>query len=241
MSSFILLLAYFDLSPKAFIYKATKRFFEPIDSLQPIPRDAPYYRRGCGKKLHKPVLLNLETSEGSGQACHPDIAYIPEGFGSQKWRYWMVCTPYPYGNDYFENPEIFASSDGLTWFVPKGLQNPVVPSPTNSGDHNSDPELVFRENELWLFYRLTLRSKVPRKVADEHKIYLMKSLDGVRWSAAIEVLTENSGTQLLSPAVVHDGTQFLMWTIECLAGDLKLMRRSSPCGLTWTPPQVAHI
>jgi hypothetical protein len=239
---FILVLSYLNVSPKGFLYKVAKRFIEPPESLRSVVRDAPYRRgRTTPKRVHRPVLLNLETSERSGQACHPDVVHIPGGFGAKRWPYWMVCTPYPYWDSYFENPEIFVSCDGITWAIPEGLHNPVVPSPKNTGDHNSDPDILFHEDELWLFYRRTLRSKTPGKIPDENNIFLMKSVDGARWSTPVEVMSEKTGAQLLSPAVVHDGSHFVMWTIEIQGNDLKLMRRNSPDGLTWSAPTTGSV
>ena len=241
----ILILFRLNVSPKGFLYRLALRFTEPPEALRPVVRDAPY-RRATGaaaktSRLHRPVLLNLETSDGSGQACHPDVLHIPEGFGPGKWPYWMVCTPYPYWNSYFENPEIFVSCDGLTWVAPEGLQNPIVPSPKSAGDHNSDPDILFHRDELWLFYRTTLRSKKPGKTPDQNKIYLTKSADAANWSTPVEVLSESSGAQLLSPAVIHDGADFVMWTVEIHAGDLKLVRRTSRDGLAWSSPEAGSI
>jgi hypothetical protein len=222
------------LAPQALLYKVASRFVDPPQSWKLEVRDAPYRRtETSGKALHRPVLLNLETSDGSGQACHPDVVYIPGGFGEGGWRYWMVCTPYPYFDSHLENPEIFVSDDGVTWAVPEGLQNPLCPPREGPGDHNSDPDMLFHAGALWLFYRLTLRSKTPAAVPDENRIYLMRSADGVRWSAPVEILSDQRGRQLLSPAVTHDGTHFLMWTVEIMGNELKIVRRASVDGLLW--------
>jgi hypothetical protein len=167
--------------------------------------------------------------------------HIPEGFGAGKWPYWMVCTPYPYWNSRFENPEIFASCDGLAWVVPEGLQNPIVPTPRTDGDHNSDPDILFHQGELWLFYRTTLRSKKPGKTPDQNKIYLTKSADAANWSAPIEVLSENTGALLLAPSVIHDGATFVMWTVEIHANDVQLVRRTSQDGLRWSAPVMGRV
>jgi hypothetical protein len=237
LASFISLLSFHDLSPKTGLYKIMGRFFKPPKSFQPISADAPYRRLRSTSGLHKPVLLNLETSDGSGQACHPDVVYIPGGFGSKRWPYWMVCTPYPYGNDFFENPEIFASYDGLTWAIPEGARNPVVASPSVLGDHNSDPDILHYEDTLWLYYRETLRSKTPR----QNTLYLTKSNDGVAWSNPVEILRDTAGTELLSPAVIHDGKRFVMWTIEIHAGEFKIMRRFSTDGSNWSAPETGTV
>jgi hypothetical protein len=235
---FLTLLILFDLSPKTAFYRLLGRFGKRPQSLPPSIPDAPYRRiRQATSGYHRPILLNLDTSEGSGQACHPDVAYISDGFGDQKWTYWMACTPYPNGNARYENPELFASHDGLNWVVPPGLTNPLVPAPKASGDHNSDPDLLFCGKELCLFYRETIRSKTP----NENRICLMRSRDGVQWSSRVEILSDKSGKEMVSPSVIHDGSRFIMWTIEFLDGEFKMMRRRSQDGILWEEPLAGHV
>ena len=233
----ILLSIRYDLAIKALALRILARLAMKTETIQSFEGYAPYRRLRTENKLYRPLLLNLETSEGSGQACHPDVAYIPEGFGEEKWTYWMACTPYPYGENYFENPEIFVSHDGVNWAVPRGTANPLVPSPQTRGDHNSDPDILFHEGELWLFYRETIKSKTP----NENRIYVMKGGDGVRWSAPLEILSDTTGTELLSPAVVYDGREFLMWTVEIQNGEFKIMRRCSQNGIRWSAPTSASL
>lgn len=223
------------------IARMARRLAEPFVG-QVAKRDAPYRRVGAAAgEVHRPVLLNLETSDGSGQACHPDVVYIPGGFGSKKWPYWMVCTPYPYKDNHVENPEIFVSYDGIFWTMPEGARNPLVPPPSVMGDHNSDPDMVFHENQLWLFYRETQKSRASGKNGDTNIIYLMKSEDGVQWSRPQEVLRESMGKGLLSPAVIHDGDCFQMWTVDFDGLELKVMRRSSADGMNWNGTETAKL
>jgi hypothetical protein len=241
LCGFLLVLTYFELTPQAALKKITNRFVGSVRPRRSVQPDALYRRvaaRSDTLPVHNPILLNLNTSDGSGQACHPDVVHIPEGFGEKKWTYWMVCTPYPYGDFVFENPEIFVSYDGLQWVVPDGLHNPLVQKPENAFDHNSDPDLVFHENKLWLFYRETLRGKSPA----ENRIYLLQSVDGIFWSPPVEVLRDDAGKQLLSPAVLHDGRWFWMWTVEIRQKELTLMRRRSIDGIHWSePPEAASL
>src|SRR5208337_5394840 len=145
---FVFVLARLDLSPKAALRKAMDLFSGRQTNGRALNHHAPYSRvRNAPNNAHKPVLLNLATSEGSGQACHPDVVHIPGGFGAQNWTYWMACTPYPYAEYRYENPEIFASYDGLHWTIPNGLQNPLVQKPAGTMDHNSDPDMVYHRNE----------------------------------------------------------------------------------------------
>lgn len=104
-----------------------------------------------------PILSNLQvlttpTYDGSGQAVHPSTIYIPGGFAG--YIYWMGMTPYPNGNDDYENPSLLASNDGITWVVPSGITNPLAPAPSQ---HNSDTSLIFNVDDgaLYLYYNET--------------------------------------------------------------------------------------
>ena len=239
---FTLALVHYNLSPQHFVYKVASRFFEPPARLRPVVHDAPYRRMPTStNQLHRPVLLNLQTSDGSGQACHPDIVYVPGGFGSKKWPYWMACTPYPYFDSAVENPEVFVSYDGLTWVVPDGASNPLAPTPKGAGNHNSDPDMLYHDNELWLYYRERLLSKQPSSEPDEIKLLLIRSSDGVHWSEPVEVLGEKAGLQLLSPAVIHDGDTFWMWTIETHDKGLRPVRRQSRDGSYWSAHDMCAV
>jgi hypothetical protein len=234
---FIALSFRYDLTSRAVLFKILSRLGIPV-GYRRTEFVTPYQKWINGNKaLHRPVLLNLETSDGSGQVTHPDVAYIPKGFGQGKWTYWMACTPYPHRNPRFENPEIFVSFDGINWAVPCGLKNPLAPAPVSTEDHNSDPDILFHLDHLWLFYRQTIRSKTP----NENRLFLMKSTDGVRWSAPVEVLRDKTGRELLSPAVIHDGRQFLMWTVEVCDEEFAIVRRSSPNGVEWSVPEVCKL
>jgi len=235
---FISLSFRYDLTSRAVLFKILSRLGIQSGRFRPAEFATPYQRLKNGSTaLHRPVLLNLETEDGSGQVTHPDVAYIPEGFGQSKWTYWLACTPYPHRNAQFENPEIFVSFDGINWAVPFGLKNPLVPSPAVTGDHHSDPDILFHDDHLWLFYRQTIRSKTP----NENRLLLLKSRDGVRWSSPVEVLCDKTGRELLSPAVIHDGYQFLMWTVEICDEKFMLVRRSSFDGVVWSAPVECNL
>jgi hypothetical protein len=233
LGSFLFLLIRYDLSPKIAIGKIKNRFRKTVPTQLPSFRDAPYRRLTEQTPRHHPVLVNLETSEGTGQACHPDVTYIKGGLGTERWRYWMVCTPYPYANFVHENPEIFASHDGIHWTIPDGVKNPLISSPEGRRDYNSDPDMFFLNGELWLYYRETqFKSGLL-----ETRIWLTTSLDGAHWSSSVEVLAARGDEALLmSPAVTHECGAFRMWTVDRATSGLKIMRRDSTDGVRWGPP-----
>lgn len=68
-------------------------------------------------------------------------------------------------------------------------------------------------------------------------IYLKTSTDGVTWSAAQLVIDLTAGNpdhvQIVSPAIVHDGTQFIMFSSKSFT---TLERRTSADGVNWSAP-----
>src|SRR5580692_9451458 len=94
LACFLFFLIRRDLSPSIAFAKIQNRLKNHPPTLLPSFADAPYRVLSNQPPQHRPTLINLQTSEGRGQACHPDVTYIEQGFGPAGWRYWMVCTPY---------------------------------------------------------------------------------------------------------------------------------------------------
>ncbi len=183
-----------------------------------------------------PTFQEIPTYDGSGQATHPDIAYFPDGWHG--YKYWMAMTPYTYDSAGRENPSIVVSNDGSSWLVPPGLTNPLVPAP--ACDHNSDPDLVYNPDtdELYLYYTESQRAQFCGSV-NENLLRLMRSPDGVRWSAPQTVISWDLGKDpfYVSPAVVYRRGSFEMW----LAGDTGVIRATSEDGVTWSALQPVSI
>ncbi|ONG40238.1 hypothetical protein BKE17_02840 [Enhydrobacter sp. H5] len=67
------------------------------------------------------LSFNAGTASGYGvlgatmdsQWIHPDMCYAPEGVGG--YKYWMVNSNYPNGNDRAEDADLFVSNDGVNW------------------------------------------------------------------------------------------------------------------------------
>lgn len=183
------------------------------------------------------VLLHTPTSDGSGQACHPSVAYSAEPIGG--FSYWMANTPYANRSHKLENPEVFASHDGIFWQVPPGLRNPLVPPPQGDDRHyHSDPCLLIQDRRLLLFYRTSDEEIAPRR----DWLSLVTSEDGRVWTAPREVLT-SSGELLLCPCVRVVGGEYRMWTVDRVAGStlLSVAQRKSVDGIRWSPAEQAVL
>lgn len=168
--------------------------------------------------------LVTPTYDGSGQATHPDVLYVPEGFGG--FDYWMALTPYPGSNDDYENASILASDDGLTWAVPPGLTNPISPEPVPG--FSSDVDLLLVNDTLWCVYRDV--------ISGTEYLRARSSTDGVTWSSPVDLLSKASSTEaLLSPTILWDGSRFVMWTINHLTNTCRRRAASSITG-PWSSP-----
>lgn len=158
------------------------------------------------------------------------MLYVSGGWNG--YTHWMALTPYPASNDDFENPSILASADGLEWVVPAGLTNPIDPEPAPG--HNSDTDIVLdASNVMWCFYRDVQGST--------ETLMVRSSSDGVTWSAEQSLITSTS-EGLLSPAVVWDGSQWVMFTIDHKVAPNVCRRRtaSSPDG-PWSDPSAVTM
>lgn len=178
--------------------------------------------------------LDTPTYDGSGQAVHPSVLYFASGWNGHK--YWMCLTPYPEGNEDYENPSILVSEDGTTWTVPNGLTNPIVAQP--AGGYNADGEIVMTANGLtmWCLYKVS--------VGGEIDIRGKSSTDGVTWSAEVTIIDGTTNLDL-SPAVVWDGSQFVMYSTDYTSGaDATSVFHRRTCATingTWSAPSACTM
>jgi len=139
---------------------------------------------------------NLETYvNGNNETVHPSVVNIGEIWNG--YQYWMANTPYPDGDNQYENPSIWASRDGDTWVVPNGLTNPISATPL--GGFNADTELIYENGALYCFW-----------MRDGILVY-SSSTNGITWSDYANVTTV---TQPISPTIVKDGSSFIMYYVE---------------------------
>ena len=176
-----------------------------------------------------PNYLVTPTYDGSGQAIHPDIVYVPLGWNG--YEYWMAITPYPYGNSDYENPSIIASHDGINWEVPSGVSNPLVPKPP--GGYNNDNDVLMVNNELILFYNETIEGNT--------NIKRISSSNGLTWSTPLTVFSYSG--ELLSPTIVYENGNYNMWYVVggCGEDSSYLYLKTSSDGISWSNAQTLNI
>jgi hypothetical protein len=179
--------------------------------------------------------LPIHTYDGSGQAVHPDFVRLPASWTGDPFR--LVATPYPGGDATFENPSLFTGSTGTAWAVPAGVTNPLE-RPTLGG-YLSDPDMLYDPdaNEIRIYYR---------RVTSDNEIWLIRSADGVVWTAPL-LIVHAPNHLIISPTIVRrSSTEWLMWSVNagvigCGASTTKVELRRSADGIVWSDPQTAAL
>ena len=184
-----------------------------------------------------PAPLSIASYDSSGDVVHPAVIDFQNEYNRFEWggyRYWMAFTPYPNLNAYFENPEIQVSYDGLLWFTPKGLTNPLVYA-KDSFTH-ADPDIIYHpdSNEIWLYY---MCRKQDGSGPDNFNLIRLKN--NMQYSDPIVVYSNDPQTNrdysLVSPAVWYEGPgRWHMWAVGLY--NQQLFYLSSRDGIRWSSP-----
>lgn len=158
--------------------------------------------------------LVTPTYDGSNQAVHPSVLYIKEGFNG--YKYWMALTPYPYGNDDYENPQILVSNDGIKFSYFKTLKSYLaIPEDVNLGGHYSDVNLCYTNNELELYFRYNPHLEGSKGTNNSsNSVYVMKSKDGLHWSDKKLVLSKDTFIEqynYVSPTIIYENGLYNIW------------------------------
>jgi len=172
--------------------------------------------------------LTIPTYDGSGQAIHPDVIDFGSGNTWNGYRYWMGMTPYTGGDNTTENPSIVVSTDGITWIVPPGLTNPVVPY-LGSALYNADTDIIMVGSTMWMIY------KYVSVAGTTDQIKYLTSTDGITWSAQT-VLLSGVHDFCLSPAVIYDGSLYHMYSINGVGTNTFERRTASAMAGPWSAP-----
>lgn len=134
--------------------------------------------------------MMVDVFDSSNEFTHPSVLCFKEKFNG--YKFWMAYTPYRNCLVELENPCIGVSNDGINFKTPNNLKNPLLPIIKNNNkdykEYYNDPNLIYVNNKLELWYRLT-KEYVNKKF--EHKIYRIISVDGVNWSEPQLIIEDN--------------------------------------------------
>jgi hypothetical protein len=177
-------------------------------------------------RIPTPYDDGTEWEGRTNQATHPSVVQFATLWNG--YKYWMSYTPYPYAKSIRENPCIAASNDGIKWYIPNGVNNPLVDTPDyESYAYNSDSHLFYNDTtqrlELWY-----------REVSNDNtieKLYRITSLDGVEWTAPelMVSITSTNILQVISPSVIFEDGKYKMWVMR----DWYVQYSESLDGKTW--------
>ena len=180
-------------------------------------------------------VLDVSGTADFAELVHPDVLYIPGGFGSDNKQYVMTGTNFPDNNDYYETPEFLVSSNGTEWHVPDGGVSPLIERPMDWAGYNSDPSLLYEHGVIYLLYRKVRVHYRHTSVS----LLLLASEDGIKWTSPSVVIEKNCPKDkiavLMSPTLLKLGDSYVMWYVEAEdeSGKYSVFRSESSDLKTW--------
>jgi PKD repeat protein len=172
--------------------------------------------------------VDIPDPYGSGQFVHPSIYYNESGLFGHK--YWLAATPYEGANSTLENPCLYYSDDGMTWFTPRGVTNPIDPAIGVAAEYNSDPEILYNPstNKLMIYYREYHESPPNTYLEEVH----LRTYDG---STVSNEIICNGLIGGISPSVILDGSTYYMWLVNWrYVNPYEIHRFTSTDGINWS-------
>ncbi|MEG2336392.1 MAG: hypothetical protein RSC04_01465 [Bacteroidales bacterium] len=140
---------------------------------------------------------------------HPSILALPQVWNN--FQYWLATTPYPMGLTCFENPCLYHAAGDLNQ-VPsifEAEKNPIVPPLENSKAFNSDVELFFKEDKLYLLNRVNYGPHYEREL----DVYI--SENAKEWKGPIFVMgTQDPATHFISPSILSRNGHIYLYTLN---------------------------
>lgn len=95
-----------------------------------------------------------------GDVVHPCVRFIKEGFEGHQW--WMVYTPFYARNAKLENPRL-CYADAIEGNPPTEWKYYCTIADTPKTGYNSDPSLLFKEGQLYVFWRENESPRIMEK------------------------------------------------------------------------------
>lgn len=148
------------------------------------------------------TLLHKIDSKYGDWLIHPCVRYIPYGFAGHKW--WMVCTPYPNFNSYYENPVLFCG-DGDAF--PTKWNFVAVVQESHRKGYNADGCLYFDNQKLWILWKEAETTNTDALYG--YKAIMGKYYDGKSFSSPCVVCNniDDTNMYLASPSILNIDNQ----------------------------------
>lgn len=129
-------------------------------------------------------ITTPEFEKYKNDCLHPCVRHIPDGFAGYQW--WMVQSPY-YGRDNkLENPILYYSKDKT---FPLNWEWLSIVRDTPLTGFNSDPNLFYEDNKLWIFWR-EFQTPLCNQLGVSMATVGFSTMDGVNFSPLQVYLTE---------------------------------------------------
>lgn len=181
--------------------------------------------------------ITIRCPYGYDMFLHPNVLYFSSGlFG---YKYWMAITPFPTNAplypDYYENPCIYASNNGLDWVQPS--INPIdtlEDQYISTEGYMSDPVLCIKDGVLECWYR---RHTEAPSINPNYNCELLRktTTDGVTWSTRevmIPDMNYHNTFEFTAPKIYWDGNKYICYYTNLNTSNLS--RAESVDGKTWT-------
>lgn len=168
-------------------------------------------------------ILNINTYDELNQVVHPDV--IINQIKEYPAMYVMVITPYPFGDERYENPCIYISRNGIDWRVPEGTTNPLAVPEGEQNNHLSDPEIIFANDKYWLYFR----ESVTQNTKKIDRIYRLESNDLINWTTK-KLLYETTTSKILSPSIIFYQGEYQLYYVNNIDNKFLLERCVSSNG-----------
>ncbi len=178
--------------------------------------------------------LSIPDPYGCNQFNHIGIYYNSSGVFGHKW--WMLVTTIcTYSDRKYENACLYYSDDGLLWYVPPGVTNPIgkkIVSKYDSKVYGSDPNLVYNPTTGKLMCYYVIEDITGNANIEDLKVRIY---DGNTVSPEMKVIAHGVLT-----TVLYDSTTetFYMWTVDKDSNPNAIYRYTSTDGINFSNKQV---
>ena len=186
-----------------------------------------YYVSPINSLIKSDTLLLIDTDtlrridpEYGDWLVHPCVRYIPDGLGGHKW--WLAVTPYPEGNNKYEQPILYYGEENETTPPKKWNYYSIVQGMHDIG-YNADPNL-FYDSSSKLLYIIWKETNTPNTSEDHcNNAIMYRTFDGKQFGD-IHKLFDNcsdSIVHLTAPSLIR-----IKDSIYCFATDFEYNRIS---------------